>query len=298
MEKYKSKFLNIPGYIKWRDLQRVPKHKLHYLEWGDENNPNTVICVHGLARNCRDFDKVADKLSEKFRVIAIDMVGRGKSEWFKNKKLYNYPTYCQDILKFMDLLDLKKVHWLGSSMGGIIGMLLSAGYPKYIKSLVLNDIGPFIPGKSVAKVAKYLSLNPAFDNFDDAKSYVKVMLSPFNIPEHEFDYVTLNSTSMDSNGKYRLAFDPGVSIGMKLTTTRTKDLELWDYWNKINVPIMVIRGGKSNFLDKETFGTMLDTKKNIKLYSVPEAGHTPSLMEEDQINEIMGWLKYNTKEPL
>jgi pimeloyl-ACP methyl ester carboxylesterase len=292
----KIKNYTIQGYFNWFKLQRIPAHKLSYAEWGDPNNENIVLCVHGLTRNARDFDKLADRLCKNFRVICIDVVGRGQSEWFENKYHYNYDTYVKDILSFIEGVRLKNLHYVGTSMGGIIGFVIAARHPELFKSIVLNDIGPFIQGSSLARIAKYVGLQPIFDNFELAKAHFKVILSPFGIKDDEdWTSITKHGTFLSPDGKYKLAYDPEIVMGMNITPQNIKDVNLWAIWNKVENPTLVIRGEKSDILSIETAEEMLKTKKSIKLYTVPEVGHAPALMDKAQIDVIEQWLLDNKK---
>ncbi|MDF2964916.1 MAG: hypothetical protein K0Q51_304 [Rickettsiaceae bacterium] len=288
------KNFSVPAYFNWFKLQRIPSHKISYAEWGDPNNEDVVICVHGLTRNGRDFDKLAASLCQRFRVISIDVVGRGQSEWFENKFHYNYDTYIKDILSFIEGLNLKNFHFIGTSMGGIIGFVMAAKYGSKFKSLVLNDIGPFIPGKSLARIAKYVGQQPIFDNFELAKAHFKIILSPFGIKDEEdWTKITKYGTFLTPDGKYKLAYDPGIVHGMNITPHNVRDVNLWNIWHNVSCPTLIIRGERSDILTQETAEEMLKQKKTIKLYTVPEVGHAPALMDVAQIKEIEKWLIEN-----
>lgn len=132
----KEKLLNIDRRIDW--FHYIPKHNIAYLEFGDSNNPNVIVCAHGLTRNSYDFTKLANALCDKFRIICLDYPGRGRSDVFEEKKHYNYQVYVQDSIAFLKKLGIKNCTWLGTSMGGIIGMVLASKYKKLIKSLIIQ----------------------------------------------------------------------------------------------------------------------------------------------------------------
>jgi pimeloyl-ACP methyl ester carboxylesterase len=282
----------IASYFNWFKLQRIPSHKLSYVEWGDPLNENIILCIHGLTRNARDFDKLAVSLANDFRVISIDIVGRGQSDWLENKFHYHYDTYIKDVLLFIEDLNLKNIHIIGTSMGGIIGYVIAAQHPELVKTLTLNDIGPFIPGSALKRIAKYVGLQPSFDNFELAKAHCKILLSPFGIKEEEdWNHITKHSTYLGPDGKYRLAYDAEIVKGMNITPDSAKDVNLWNVWNKVNCPILLIRGNKSDILTAATAEEMLKSKKNIKIYTVQNVGHAPALMDNEQINVIKTWLQ-------
>jgi pimeloyl-ACP methyl ester carboxylesterase len=284
-----EKFIQIPAYFNWYKLQYVPSHILSYIEHGDVSNKNIIICAHGLTRNGHDFDKIASSLSDNFRVIAINYPGRYLSQYFENKKYYNYGVYIKDSLIFLKLLNLKKVTWLGTSMGGLIGMVLASKYPKIISSLILNDIGPHIPAAPIAKISNYASKISIFNNLDECKKHLKLIYSQFGInDEEDWNHLVKYSFIKNENDKYIMAYDKNIIESKK----KQQSVNLWHIWNKINCKLLLIHGMKSNILLKDTVESMLNNK-NIDLYEVSYAGHSPSLMDFDQINYIKNWLLKN-----
>ena len=137
------------------------RSRVHYLDWGDPDCP-VLFCAHGLTRNARDFDFLANELCEHYRVIAIDYPGRGLSEWLEDKNDYVIPTYVEVSLALFDELNISKVNWLGTSMGGLIGMIAAAFYPQRLNCLIINDVGPEIPQAAAKRITEYLSLPLTF----------------------------------------------------------------------------------------------------------------------------------------
>lgn len=283
-------YINIKPYINWLKLQRIPAHNISYLEYGDPNNEKTIICAHGLTRNAHDFNKIAAALESSYRIIAIDYPGRGKSAYFKNPEHYNYPVYVKDSVKILKNLQINKPIWLGTSMGGIIGMALASYYPKLLKGLIMNDVGPFIPASIISKIGKYASQPPFFEDLQAAKEYLKMIYSQFGITnEEDWNYMTEHSFIINPQGKYQMNYDQSIVKGMKLTSKKIKDMNIWHIWHKISCPMLIIRGAKSDILTESTLEQMKKTKK-FDLYTVYEAGHAPSLMTENQIDVIKHWL--------
>ncbi len=286
---FKEKYVEIGPYINWFRLQRIPAHKVAYLEFGDPENKNVIVCAHGLTRNAYDFTKIASSLSKDFRVIALTYPGRGNSDIFNNKSHYNYQVYLKETSLFLEKLAIKQAFWLGSSMGGIIGMVLAGLSPKTFKGLILNDIGPFIPGNTLAKIGKYAKQTPVFDDLLYAKQHLKMIYSAFAIKDEEdWDHMTKYSFTKLTCGRYQMHYDPAIVHSMK-GKGKAKDVNLWHAWYKISCPILVIHGTKSDILQQSTVEEMQRTKK-LDLYSVSYAGHAPSLMTQDQIEAVRSWL--------
>lgn len=285
--------VEIPAYTSWLKLQRIPAHELTLHEYGDSENQDVVFCVHGLTRNGRDFDLLARDLSKDFRVLSLDVVGRGNSDWFENKKHYNYNTYVKDVFALFDKLKLKNVRWIGTSMGGIIGMFIANKCPKLIRTLVINDIGPHIPGDPLRRMSRYVGLDPEFPSKEQAKIHLKRIFANFGITEEEhWDHLVDHSVKLTSSGQYKLAYDPNIAEGMNMKpNSKFKDVSFWKYWHNIHCPILVVRGSKSDILLEETLEQMLSSNLHAESYIVEGAGHAPSLMDEEQIHNIHDWIK-------
>lgn len=286
-------YITIGPYWSFRKLQRVPAHKISYLEFGDINNTNILLCIHGLTRNAHDFDYLATEISKDYRVICIDMVGRGDSEWFQNRKYYQYDTYVKDIILFLKSLNIHSLDFLGTSMGGLIGMAISTYYPKYIKNLVINDVGPELPKQTLKRIRKYINLNPEFNNLDEAETHIRIILKYFGITEDEhWKHITKYSVAATQNGKYKLKYDPMVTAGDKNSNDDTSDhkamIELWYLWKKITVPVLLIQGLQSDILLESTIKKM----KSFRDFDIHEvdAGHAPALLQKTDIKVIYDWL--------
>ncbi|AIL65750.1 Alpha/beta hydrolase [Rickettsiales bacterium Ac37b] len=273
-------------YVQGKDA----RHKMAYMEWGSENK-EVVICVHGLTRNSRDFDYLAQELSKTYRVICPDIIGRGKSDWLEDHNLYNYDTYVSDMKQFLQYLNIPEINWIGTSMGGLIGIILSASDDKkVIKNMVLNDIGPFIPEKSLQRIAKYISINPKFSSLAQAERYIRDILSPFGIKKDEdWKYITMHSILEDSNGNIILAYDPAISKVFSQADA-LKDIDLWNLWDKVCANILVLRGTLSDVLEQKTAEYMVKNKDSALLVEFQDIGHAPALMSSEQISIIKNWL--------
>ncbi len=295
------KSIEIGPYWSFLKFQRIPKHTLSYVEWGKSSNPNIIFCVHGLARNAHDFDHIAEHLSKDYRIIAIDLPGRGKSEWLKNKNHYNYHTYVKDVLLLLKKLSITSVNWVGSSMGGIMGMIMSTYYPKYIKTLILNDVGPELPKKTIARIEKYVHLDPSFEKLSEAAQHIKRIYKNFGITsEKDWNHITQNSIRLYPDNKYRLSYDPRVTEGTsskKASSKRdSKDwINLWYLWEKITCPVLLIHGTKSDILLASTIEKM-QKSRDFDLHTIKEVGHAPALIHQPDIESIYAWLQQHTEQ--
>lgn len=295
------------NYFKSPDLDSEKgRHILFYCEWGDPKSNNIAICVHGLSRNSRDFDYLASAIADKYRVICIDVAGRGKSEWLSDKSKYDYDTYVSDVIKLLDHLGIRKFDWVGTSMGGIIGMLIAARYPHIVKSLVLNDIGPIIPGNAIERILSYVGSSYEFHNKIDAERALRERLATFGIKQEEhWKHLMTHSIIKKLNGKYTFTYDPDIIPTPKLVNKLTgmmkkimpgekkadfPDVNLFDIWTKITCPILALRGKNSDVLTKEVATQMKSSKDNIRIVEFEDVGHAPMLMEEEQIQLVRRWL--------
>lgn len=284
----KEKTANIGSYkLEGKD---VPEHKLAFLDW-NASAKNTVVCMHGLISNAHDFDYLAERLSEDFRVISIDIPGRGNSDWFEDKSLYQYPVYIADIFVLLKTLKIKEVDWIGTSMGGVAGMVIAADYPHMIKSLVLNDIGPEIPGRALAKMRRYIGMSPSFPNFATARKHLQLIYKNFGVVDDEhWDHLTEHTTFIDSTGAYRLKYDPQIAETFTVNIENPEDILFWDIWDKIKCPTLLIHGIESDILLQSTVDKM-SARHNMDLYKMYDAGHAPALVDKKEMDYIYEWLK-------
>jgi pimeloyl-ACP methyl ester carboxylesterase len=291
IQEYKTKSVSISSYINWFQLQYVPSHVISYLEFGDPKNENILICAPGLTRNAHDFDKIALKLSDNFRVISISYPGRGDSDYFKNPKHYNYYVYVKDTLLLLKKLNIKKPIWLGTSMGGIIGMILASRYQGIFKAMIINDVGPVISHGSLNKIKKYATQKHLFNDIDSCKTHLKMIYSQFGIScEEDWDYMTKYSFHKTEDDLYQMNYDSAIIDGIRIDKKNHKqDVVLWEIWRKITCKLLLIHGAKSEILTEATIDQMKKTR-DFDIYRVDYAGHAPSLMTNDQIDFIKNWL--------
>ena len=188
-------------------------HRLTYYEWGDANNPRVVICVHGLTRNGRDFDDIAHALSSEYRVLCPDMPGRGKSEWLTHKEDYAYPVYCADMAALIARSGAETVDWIGTSMGGVIGMLLAAQPNSPIRKLVINDVGPFIPKASLERLSTYVGKPVSYDSFEAFEQYIRVVSATFGpLTDAQWRHLAETTARRKDDGRWGTNYDPAIAL--------------------------------------------------------------------------------------
>jgi pimeloyl-ACP methyl ester carboxylesterase len=259
-------------------------------EWGNSDNKDILFCVHGLSRNARDFDFLARTMSKDYRVIAVDIVGRGKSEWLKDAQRYTYETYVNDCLFVLKALDIKHVNWLGTSMGGLIGMFIAVKAPEMIYRLILNDIGPHIPSASLRRILKYVQNTKFYDSKEAIEATLRIKLSTFGLTSEEhWQHMLAHTIRQTEAGLYCFDYDPAI-IKKPLPGQEIPDIELFDLWYAVSHPTLVLRGALSDILRHETAMVMERTGPLPKVVVIEGVGHAPALMEDAQIQVIREWL--------
>ena len=265
-------------------------HRMSYLEWGDSKNQRVLVCVHGLTRCARDFDNLAAALSDKYRVICPDVAGRGGSDWLFDPMLYQLPQYLADMVTLIARLDVESVHWVGTSMGGLIGMALAAQANTPVQKLVLNDAGPVVSKVSLERIATYVGMSPAFPDMATAEKYVRAVSATFG-PHTDAEWRFLTEVVMRENadGTLRTHYDPKLAEPFRASMPE-KDLELWPLWDAIRCPTLVLRGAQSDLLAPATCEAMKQRGPKAKVVEIPGVGHAPTLMHEDQIKIVRDFL--------
>jgi len=265
-------------------------HRMAYLEWGDPANPRVLVCVHGLSRNARDFDTLAGALAADYRVICPDVAGRGDSEWLKNPMEYTVPVYVSDMVTLIARLNVESVDWVGTSMGGLIGMGLAALPGSPIRKLVLNDVGPVIVGAGLQRIGTYLGKPPLLPSFEAAVQLIKATSATFG-PHTDEQWRTLTEhvVRKQPDGGYRLHYDPAIAQPFSADTSG-KDLELWPYYDGVRCPTLVLRGAESDLLRKDTAMAMTQRGPKARLVEFAGVGHAPTLMHGDQVGAVREFL--------
>jgi len=265
-------------------------HRIAYREWGDARNPKVLVCVHGLTRCARDFDSLAAAMSDQYRVICPDVAGRGGSDWLADPMLYQLPQYVLDMVTLIARCDVETVHWVGTSMGGLIGMTLAAQANTPIRKLVINDAGPVIAKVSLERIASYVGMAPTFPSMEAAVQYVRTVSATFG-PHTDAEWRFLAEVVMRKNpdGTLRLHYDPRLAEPFRAHMPE-KDMELWPIWNAIQCPTMVVHGAQSDLLTAATCEQMKQTGPKAKVVDIDGVGHAPTLLHADQIKVVRDFL--------
>lgn len=265
-------------------------HRMACRVWGPEDARQTVVCVHGLSRNACDFDVLGAILAgEGLRLVAVDVVGRGASDWLEDGNLYGIPQYVADMERLLEGLGEGPVDWIGTSMGGMIGMALLAKGQRNIRSLLLNDVGPVIPAAAIAEIAGYVGADPSWSDRPSVESYFRENYgSRFGpLSDALWDHVAKQSVRRDG-ALYRLHYDP--KIAAPFAQLAGSDVVLWPWWDAITCPVMVIRGANSPLLLAETAAEMRGRGPGCAVTEVPDVGHAPWLMDDHQVGLVRDWL--------
>lgn len=261
---------------------------LSWLEWGEPTAP-VVFCVHGLTRNAHDFDHLAAALSARgARVIAVDVAGRGRSGWLADPTRYAVPVYAAQLVRLLALLQVPAVDWVGTSMGGLIGMALAAESAVPMRRLILNDVGPFVPKAALAPIGAYLGLDLRFSSLAELEAHLRLIHAPFGpLTDEQWAHLATHSARRTPDG-WRLHYDPAIRV--PFADAAVADIDLWELWDRIRCPTLVLRGETSGLLTAETAEAMTRRGPHAMLATVPGVGHAPALMADDQIKIVAGWL--------
>jgi pimeloyl-ACP methyl ester carboxylesterase len=265
-------------------------HRMAYTEWGDPGNRRVLVCVHGLSRCARDFDTLARAMAGEYRVICPDVPGRGLSGWLKNPMEYQVQTYVADMVTLLARVDAERVHWVGTSMGGMIGMALASLPETPLQKLVLNDVGPIIAAASLTRIGEYLGKAPTFPDFPTAVKYIRAVSATFGA-HSDAEWTTLSEhvTRRQPDGSYRMHYDPAIAVPF-VAAKIDKDIELWNYYDVIKCPTLVMRGAQSDLLRRDTLAEMAGRGPRAKTVEIPDVGHAPTLMHADQIAIVRDFL--------
>ena len=262
-------------------------HRVRYLEWGEERNPRVLICVHGLTRNAHDFDYIAERLSDAYRVICPDIVGRGRSEWLRVKADYTYPIYCTDMAALIGKLGADSVDWIGTSMGGIIGMILASLPGSPLRKLVLNDVGSVVPKAAQDRILQYVGKEPVFDSIEALDAAMR-SVSPFGeLTDAQWRHLAVTAAKQNDQGRWIFRYDPGIAEPFK--GKPVADVDLRAYWNAVRGPALVIRGENSDLLTAQNLEEM-KKRPHTESLVVPRCGHPPMLMDDSQVMAVRRFL--------
>lgn len=266
-------------------------HKIAVSVWGaDRTDDVPVLCVHGLTRNRRDFDRLAERLSETRRVYCPDVAGRGQSDVLPDPKAYTFTQYSTDAVALIARTGAAQVDWVGTSMGGILGMLL-ASYPQTpIRRLVINDVGPFVPKAMVDRLGTYMKQQPpTFATVDEVDAYLRQIHPGFGVlSDADWRHMAQTSATLNAaTGRFELTYDPRLGDYFRDETT---DVDLWAIYDQITCPTLVLRGAHSEMLPQALAQEMTRRGPCARLVEIEGAAHAPALMDAAQIKLVQDFL--------
>lgn len=263
-------------------------HRVTYYEWGAVDNDNVVVCVHGLARNGRDFDVLAERLSARHRVLCVDMPGRGNSQWLRDANDYTFPTYLTTLTALIARSGAATIDYVGTSMGGLLGMALAAQPDTPIRRMVVNDVGPVLEAAALARIGTYIGLDPTFASLAEGEAYIRTVSAPFGpLTPAQWLHVATTNLRQRTDGRFGLAYDPGIAVPFR---TQEAPPDLWPLWDAIRCPTLVTRGELSDLLSAATAKAMTERGPHAALATFAGIGHAPMLMSDDQVDAVQQFL--------
>jgi len=265
-------------------------HRIAYRDWGDPRNRDVLVCVHGLTRSGRDFDELARVLCAQYRVVCPDVAGRGDSDRLADAKLYTWTQYVADMVTLIARLDVEAVDWLGTSLGGLLGMALAAQAGNPIKRLLLNDAAPVVARAALERIAGYVGEEHRFATLEDAEKHVRAIAAPFGPhSDAQWRLLTENWVRRNEDGSFRPHYDIRIAEAYRATLPE-KDLELWHLYDAIRCPTLLVRGESSDLVLRQTAEQMTRRGPKAKVVEIRGVGHAPTLLQPDQIAVIRDFL--------
>ncbi len=268
-------------------------HSMAYKEWGDPENPQVLVCVHGVTRVSDDFDAFAEAMADRYRVICPDVVGRGRSSWLKDPRFYAVPQYVSDMVTLVARLDVPQVDWFGTSMGALIGMGLASLPETPVRRMLMNDVGPALNFSALSRIGEYIGNDLRFGSFDEGRDYVRSICAPFGPhTEAEWDKLARDVLRKDDDGRWRRHYDPALAQPFRTLTVEAAqqgEAALWAAYDAIRCPVLLVRGAESDLLTRETAQEMTGRGPRATLVELPGVGHAPTFMHADQIALARGF---------
>jgi pimeloyl-ACP methyl ester carboxylesterase len=270
--------------VRLRDVQCITPaglHRMAYREWGDPDNDRVLVCVHGLTRVSNDFDAFAKAVAADYRVLCPDVVGRGRSGRLANPMLYQVPTYVADMVTLLARADAKTVHWFGTSMGALIGMVLASLPDSPITRMILNDAGPVLEAAAITRIGSYVGETPRFATIEDAETYIRRITAPFG-PHTDAEWRFLTEVVMRRDGDAWVRHhDPAIAVPFQ--SAPQTDTTLWHLYDAIRCPVLAVRGEHSDLLSVATQEEMATRGPRAELVTIAGVGHAPTFLHDDQI---------------
>ena len=269
-------------------------HRMAYWEWGDPANPRVLVCVHGLSRQGRDFDTLARALVDECRVVCPDVVGRGRSDWLADPMGYTIPNYVADMVTLLARLDAELVDWVGTSMGGLIGLGVASLAGSPLRRLVLNDVGPAIAPEGLARIGSYLGRAQRWATLDEAADALWAISQGFG-PHTREQWLALTREQLkdDGVGGFVPRCDPSIALPFRAITpemAKAGEAMLWQAYDRLQLPTLLMRGADSDLLSHATALQMTQRGLRARLVEFAGVGHAPMLQQPDQIAALREFL--------
>jgi pimeloyl-ACP methyl ester carboxylesterase len=273
-------------------------HRMAYWEWGDALNPNVLVCVHGLTRQGRDFDVLAQAMSHEYRVVCPDVVGRGESDWLTEPSGYMVPTYVADMVTLLARLNARTVDWVGTSMGGLIGLGVAAlscntTANNPIRRFVINDVGPTLEASAIARIGSYLGLPMHWKSVEEAADYMWGIAKSFG-PHTREQWLELTRPMLKPEGDgFRPHYDPRIGVPFRSVTPEMAafgEAMLWKAYDAVTAPTLLLRGAQSDLLTPATAQAMTQRGPKAQLIEFAGVGHAPTLIAPDQVAAVREFL--------
>ena len=270
-------------------------HRMAYWEWGDPGNPRVVVCAHGLARQGRDFDTLAAALAPRWRVICPDVVGRGCSDRLADPMAYQIPTYVADMVTLIARLDVEQLAWVGTSMGGLIGLGLAAFKGSPINRLLLNDVGPAIEFAALERIGTYLGQPLRWPDEAAAADYLWSISESFG-PHTREQWLALTRPQLRPapEGGLMSHYDPAIALPFRQVTpelAKAGEALLWYAYDSLSCPTLLLRGAQSDLLSSATAQAMTQRGPRARLVEFEGVGHAPTLVADDQLRCVQDFLE-------
>lgn len=253
--------------------------------------PNTILCMHGLTRNSRDFELVADHLADRYRVIVVEQRGRGDSEWDSNYQNYNPQTYVQDMYTLLGSLGVDKVALIGTSLGGLMSMMMRAMTPDRIVGVVLNDIGPVVEPAGIERIKTYVGKSLPFETFEDLAQITKKMHGDYFPNAKDEDWMRMaKRTAIMKDGKVVMNYDPAIARPFNEADDNAIPPDLWPLFAAMKgIELLTIRGDTSDLFSEDTLNKMAEVHGNMARHIVPHEGHAPMMDDADSLAALDAW---------
>ena len=270
-------------------------HRMAYWEWGDPSNPRVVVCVHGLSRQGRDFDTLAQDLCADYRVVCPDVVGRGQSDWLEDPMGYAIPHYVADMVTLLARLNAQQVDWVGTSMGGLIGLGVAGLMRSPLRRLILNDVGPTLQPVALARIGTYLGQPVTYASLDQAADALWAISQGFG-PHTREQWLALTRPQIkpDGHGAWIPHYDPAIAVPFRAITTdlvKAGEAMLWHTYDALRLPTLLLRGAESDLLTRETAQAMTQRGPKARLVEFAGVGHAPMLVQSDQRTVVQEFLR-------